>query len=55
MLRVKTKHTPSSQEELGIWLALDLLALAPQTDQVLRQRCRLMTDLAMLGRKEVQQ
>jgi len=46
---------PPSDWEVGAWMALDLLALVPQTDEVLRQRCRLMADLAMLGRKDDQQ
>ena len=46
----------ASEEEAGLWLAADLLAMVqPQTDQVLRQRCRVMADLAALARKEVQQ
>jgi hypothetical protein len=45
---------PKAEWETGAWIALSLLALAPQTDQVLRQRCALLTELALLGRKDTQ-
>lgn len=45
---------PKPHSDWGAWLALTLLALVPQTDEVLRQRCELLTELAMLGRKDQQ-